>query len=188
MPYHWARDVLGLKRTLHRIEQLVAIAPGLATHREVIRAMYEGHRGRPDLALTIYASIDEQLAPFTNPIWSAARSHQAECLNMLGRPAEALEVCEEARSHLTSADRATCLPTSSSSVNRRWHSPGSAASRGRLGSSRLARGMRALRNPLVRGLLHHDRARVACAARDREAFAAHWKRPRESLRRPQTRH
>src|SRR5690606_6960260 len=102
---HLAADVLGLKRTLHRVERLVDMAPSLAIYREVVRAMYEGHRGRPDRALAIYASIEHELAPFAAPIWAAARSHQAECLNMLGRPAEALAVCEAACAQLRPADR-----------------------------------------------------------------------------------
>ncbi|HEY6878903.1 MAG TPA: hypothetical protein VI299_12825, partial [Polyangiales bacterium] len=105
LPYHLAGDVLALKRTLSRIERLEAIAPRLSGYREIIRAMYEGHRGRPDLALKIYEQMGDELDPFKVPVWASARAHQAECLNALGRPDEALQVCERARAQLTLADR-----------------------------------------------------------------------------------
>ncbi|HEY6878068.1 MAG TPA: protein kinase [Polyangiales bacterium] len=174
VPYHLAGDVLGLKRALHRVERLVAIAPRLSIYREVISAMYEGHRGRPDLALKIYAALDAELAPFSNPIWAQARSHQAECLNTLGKHAEALAICQAARAALTAEDR----PFVFAYQQLERESALALAGLGQLEeAARLCDALiaecAAYDNPLVQGLLHRDRARIACAARDREAFELH---------------
>lgn len=174
VPYHLSADVLGLKRTLHRVERLVDMAPNLAIYRDVVRAMYEGHRGRPERALAIYAAIDDQLAPFAAPIWATARGHQAECLNMLGRPAEALAVCEAARAHLRPEDRAYVFAYQQ--LER--EAAVALAALGREGEAmwlmdELIAACAPYDNLLVKGLLHFDRARVACAMRDPQAFAAH---------------
>ncbi|HEY6880785.1 MAG TPA: protein kinase [Polyangiales bacterium] len=173
-PYHLAGDVLGLKRTLHRIERLAAVSPGLATHREVIRAMYEGHRGRPDLALEIYRTIDAQIAPFEDPTWSLARGHQAECLNMLGRHSQALSVCEVARAQLHADDR----PWVFAYQQLERETAQALTGLGRIEEAvQLAEALIAecapYDNPLISGLLHYDRARIACVARDSEAFERH---------------
>ncbi|HEY6881490.1 MAG TPA: hypothetical protein VI299_25870, partial [Polyangiales bacterium] len=173
-PHHLAGDVLGLKRSLHRIERLRAIAPGLDSYCEVNRAMYEGHRGRPDLALKIYASIEDHLAPFSSPIWSQGRGHQAECLNMLGRHAEALALCEAARARLTAQDRMFVLAYQQ--LER--ESAMALAGLGRIDEAvRMSEGLIAeyagYDNPMTQGLLHYDRARIAIVARDKEAFERH---------------
>lgn len=182
LPYHLSGDVINLKRTLHRMDRLLAVAPGLKTCREIIRAMYEGHRGRHDLALSIYSSIEAELAPFACPLWAAARGHQAECLNAVGRPAEALALCEEARSHLTDADRPYVLAYQQ--LERE-----SALALAQLGRTEEALSLiyslmaecAPHDHPLVNGLLHHDRARIACLMRDREAFELHAETARRAF-------
>ncbi|HEY6881013.1 MAG TPA: AAA family ATPase, partial [Polyangiales bacterium] len=174
LPYHWARDVLGLKRTLHRISQLLTVSPGLAIHHEVVRAIYEGHRGRPDLALKIYDTLGEQVAPFAHAVWGAAQSHRAECLNVLGRPAEALKVCEQSLAHVTSEARGYVFAYQQLERERAL----ALAGLGRFDEAvRLMDGLLAecegFDNPLVIGLLHLDRARIACAARDKDAYTKH---------------
>ncbi|HEY6877490.1 MAG TPA: hypothetical protein VI299_05695, partial [Polyangiales bacterium] len=181
-PYHLAGDVLGLKRTLHQFERLVAIAPKLATYREVVRAMYEGHRGRPDLALSIYAALDDALAPFSDPSWSLARGHQAECLNILGRHAQALAVCEAARAQLSPGDRIYVFAYQQ--LER--ESAQALAGLGRIAeavqtSDSLLAECAGFDNPLINGLLHYDRARIACVARDLEAFERHASAAREAF-------
>ncbi|HEY6878021.1 MAG TPA: protein kinase [Polyangiales bacterium] len=173
-PYHLAGDVLGLKRTLHRIERLTTVSPALTTYREVIRAMYEGHRGRPDLALDIYKTLDAQLTPFEDPSWSLARGHQAECLNMLGRHSQALAICEAARAHLKPEDR----PWVFAYQQLERESAQALAGLGRIAeavqlSEALIAECAPHGNALISGLLHYDRARIACVARDREAFDKH---------------
>jgi tetratricopeptide (TPR) repeat protein len=174
VPYHLAGDVLGLKRALHRVERLAVISQGLATQREIIRAMYEGHRGRPEYALEIYAANAEHLAPFANGMWAAARGHQAECLNTVGRHREALALCTEARAHLTAEDRVYVFAYQQ--LERE-----SALALAGLGQLEEATTLCEMlldesdrhSNELVRGLLHHDRAQIACVARDTEAFELH---------------
>ncbi|HEY6881281.1 MAG TPA: protein kinase, partial [Polyangiales bacterium] len=174
VPYHLTADVLNLKRTLRRCEQLVAIAPGIATCREVVRAMYEGHRGRPDLALSIYAQLDEALTPFSDPSWSLARGHQAECLNTLGQHERALAVCEAARAQLGPEDRAYVF--AHQQLER--ETALALAGLGRIDEAvqlneALIAECAPFENPLINGLLHFDRARIACLARDCDAFEEH---------------
>jgi tetratricopeptide (TPR) repeat protein len=182
VPYHLSGDVLGLKRALHRIDRLVPIAPNLAVQRETIRAMYEGHRGRPDRALAIYASLEADLMPFCTQGWAAARAHQAECLNAIGRHADALAICEQARAQLTQADRAYVFAYQQ--LER--ESAHALAGLGRLDEAsslaeRLLAECAGHDNPLALGLLHHDRARIACVARDRQAFERHFHAAREAF-------
>ncbi|HEY6881516.1 MAG TPA: protein kinase, partial [Polyangiales bacterium] len=77
IPYHLTGDVLGLKRTLHRMELLLPMAPQLKNTYAIARAMYEGHRGRPDLALRQYDQLGAGIAPFENSMWAAAAGHKA---------------------------------------------------------------------------------------------------------------
>ena len=72
----------------------------LGSYRDIVRAMYEGHRGQPERALALYEALGETIQPFRNPAWSHAQGHRAECLNALGRHDEAHRVCQEALSHL----------------------------------------------------------------------------------------
>lgn len=181
-PFHLSGDVLGLKRALHRIDRLVPIAPNLAMQREIIRAMYEGHRGRPERALAIYASIEAGLEPFRTAGWSAARAHQAESLNALGRHVEALAVCEQARAQLTPADRVYVFAYQQ--LER--ESAHALAGLGRIEeatelSERLLAECAGYDNPLAIGLLHHDRARIAYVARDRRAFERHVQAAKEAF-------
>ncbi|HEY6882355.1 MAG TPA: hypothetical protein VI299_30195, partial [Polyangiales bacterium] len=159
---------------LHRIGQLLTVSPGLATHHEVVRAIYEGHRGRPDLALKIYDELGDQVAPFQHAVWAAAQSHRAECLNVLGRPVEALKVCEQSLSHVTREARGFVF------VYQQLEREQALALAG-LGrfeeAGRIVDGLltecAGFDNPLVIGLLHLDRARIACAARDQHAYTKH---------------
>ncbi len=175
VPYHLAGDLVGLKRVLHHVEQLLPVAPTLGSYRDVVRAMYEGHRGQPEQALALYDAIGETIQPFRHPAWSYAQAHRAECLNALGRNEEALEVCKQALSHVTPAARAFVVAYEQ--LER--ESAAALAGLGRLDEAAallddlLARS-RGLSHPLLRGLLHRDRARIAHLAGDEQTLAAQY--------------
>lgn len=182
VPYHLSGDVLGLKRALHRIDRLMTVAPNLKVQRETIRAMYEGHRGRPDCALAIYASLEEELAPFQSPVWAAARAHQAECLNALGRHEDALRICEQACAQLTPEDRVYVFAYQQ--LERELAH--ALAGLGRIEEAtalceKLLAECAAYDNPLALGLLHHDRARIAYVAHDQDAFTVHFHATRQAF-------
>jgi len=174
LPYHLSGDVLGLRRTRHRLERLAAEHPGLATHLAVTRAMYEGHRGRPDLALQMYAELNDRIAPFADGSWAAARGHQAECLNSLGRHREALDLCEGSLSHLTATDREYALAYQQ--LDREAAVALSGLGRDTEATCRCEDLLAVTAphgHPLALGLLHWDRARIACSALDQSAFSEH---------------
>ncbi|MGH7437733.1 MAG: hypothetical protein ACRENE_18805, partial [Polyangiaceae bacterium] len=175
VPYHLAGDLVALKRVLHHVEQLLPIAPTLGSYRDVARAMYEGHRGQPEQALALYDALGETIQPFRHPAWSHAQAHRAECLNTLGRHEEALEVCKLALSHVTPAARAFVVAYEQ--LER--ESAAALAGLGRVQEAAtllddLLERSRGLSHPLLRGLLHRDRARVAHLAGDEQTLAAQY--------------
>jgi tetratricopeptide (TPR) repeat protein len=166
--------VVGLKRALYWSERLLTVAPAYATYRDVIRAMYEGHRGRPEIALDLYEPLAGTLEPFSHPAWSFAHAHRAECLNALGRHEEALAVCHEALRRVGALSRVYVVAYQQLERERAiaLSGLGHTGEASQLLDELLAR-HRADSQPLVIGLLHRDRARVARIAGDSEALERH---------------
>jgi tetratricopeptide (TPR) repeat protein len=174
VPYQLSGDVVGLKRVLYWSERLLTVAPAYAIYRDVIRAMYEGHRGRPEIALELYEPLRSKLEPFSHPAWSFAHAHRAECLNALGRHQEALTVCQEALRHVGEVSRVYVvayqqLERESAIALAGLGHAGEAA---QLLDDLLTRHERDSQ-PLIIGLLHRDRARVAKIAGDPQALERH---------------
>jgi tRNA A-37 threonylcarbamoyl transferase component Bud32 len=174
VPYHLSADVVGLKRVLYRTERVLTIAPSFTLYREVIRAMYEGHRGRPEVALGLYDELADRLRPFTHPVWSFAHAHRAECLNALGRHEEALAVCKDALQYIGAVARTYVV------AYQQLERESAVALAGMGRTTEAAELLDELlglheqdSHPLVIGLLHRDRARVARMAGDRSAFERH---------------
>jgi tRNA A-37 threonylcarbamoyl transferase component Bud32/tetratricopeptide (TPR) repeat protein len=175
VPYHLAGDVVGLKRCVQQLESLVVKHPSYALPLEVGRAMYEGHRGRPERALAIYDGLDEGIAPFTDPLWSHAQAHACECLNALGRHEEALARASAALEAVSATGRQEYVV-----AYQQLEREVAVALSGLGQFARAAMQLDALLErdgdrdqPLLVGLLHRDRARVAVADRDRDAFFLH---------------
>lgn len=171
VPYHLSGDVVGLKRVLHRTERILALAPAFAVHRDVIRAMYEGHRGRTEVALAIYEGHAVRLAPFSHPLWSFAQAHRAECLNALGRHEEALKTCQDALRYVGANARVYVV------AYQQLEREAAIALAGLGRTKEAAERLDDLiafhehdSHPLLLGLLNRDRARVAKMADDRLAF------------------
>jgi serine/threonine-protein kinase len=174
VPYHLAGDLVGLKRVLYRIQEVLPFAPTLGSYRDIVRAMYEGHRGQPERALARYEELGTRIAPFEHPAWSHAHAHKAECLNALGRHDEALEVCEQALRHV--GRRSRTFPIAYEQLERESALALAGLGRAAEAAARLDElldfhGEES--HPLLRGLLHRDRARVAATAGDPDAAATH---------------
>jgi hypothetical protein len=177
VPYHLSADVVGLKRVLYRTERVLALAPSFTLYRDVIRAMYEGHRGRPEVALGLYDELGDQLRPFSHPVWSFSHAHRAECLNALGRHQEALTVCQDALRNIGAVARTYVV------AYQQLERESAIAMAGMGRTTEAAEQLDELlglheqdSHPLVIGLLHRDRARVARMAGDRGAFERHAKK------------
>jgi tetratricopeptide (TPR) repeat protein len=174
VPYHLCADIVALKRVLHRTEQAIALAPAFVTYRDVIRAMYECHRGRPEVALALYERLGPQLRPFSHPAWSFACANRAECLNGLGRHEEALAACREALRLVGGLARVYVV------AYQQLEREGALALAALGRTDEAARQLDELltlhehdSNPLIVGLLHRDRARIALMADDPRAFERH---------------
>jgi tetratricopeptide (TPR) repeat protein len=174
VPYHLAGDLVGLKRVLYRIQELLPIAPTLGSYRDIVRAMHEGHRGQPEQALARYEELGTRIAPLSHPAWSHAHAHKAECLNALGRHQEALAVCEEAMRNV--GRRSRDFPMAYEQLERESALALAGLGRSAEAAARLDELLEFHRDdshPLLLGLLHRDRARIAGLADEAHIAAAH---------------
>jgi tetratricopeptide (TPR) repeat protein len=173
-PLHLAGDVVGLKRSIEQLETLVEKHPSLALHLSLARAMYEGHRKRPERAVAIYESIAAQIAPFTSAVWSNAQAHWAQCLNALGQHKAALERCTHALAQIGEAHEPFYV------LYEQLRREAALAHSG-LGEhldaaeilDRMLARAAGVDSPLLVGLLHRDRAVIAAAAGDAATLDQH---------------
>jgi tetratricopeptide (TPR) repeat protein len=136
--------------------------------------MYEGHRGRETRALELYGELGERITPFCDPIWSYAEAHHAECLNALGRHDEALARVERALASVGAAKHD--FPLAYQQLEREAAVAQASLGRHAEAAARLDALLDRFGDadhPLLVGLLHRDRARVAALAKDRDAFFLH---------------
>ena len=183
VPYHHSADVVGLKRCVQQLEALVAMHPSFELHLAVARAMYEGHRGREARALELYAALGESVPAFSDPIWSYAEAHRAECLNAVGAHAQALERAERALAQVGPGLHE--FPLAFQQLEREAAVAQASLGRHEQAAARLDALLERFGDadqPLLIGLLHRDRARVAAAARDRDAFFLHMDEARVRFR------
>jgi hypothetical protein len=171
--FHLAGDVVGLKRCVQQLEHMLEVHPTLETALEVARAMHEGHRGRPERALAIYERLGERVAAFSCTHWAHAQGHWTECLNATGRHREALERAEAALAQVGSAKDTlvAIFQTLEREKAIALSGLGEHAQAGALLDALLARDG-GQDQPLLVGLLHRDRARVAAAARDSASYTS----------------
>ncbi|MEY4579686.1 MAG: hypothetical protein RL701_4389 [Pseudomonadota bacterium] len=174
VPFHLSGDVLGLKRSVELLQTLVPVHPELTLHLEIARAMYLGHLQRPERALQIYASIAAQIEPFEDPYWSQAQGHWAQCLNQVGQYAQALERCHAALDAIAAdkEDFVVAYQQLEREAAVALSGLGRHAEAALLLDQLLAVFGRE-EQPLIVGLLHRDRARVAAAAGDAPTFQTH---------------
>jgi tetratricopeptide (TPR) repeat protein len=181
--YQWTRDSVGLLRVVEELQNLIAIAPALETHRELGHAYLELLRGRPERALEIYERVLD--APRTHPVvnWQPEAAHRAQALNALGRHAEAHAICLGVVAHTKQADlrmRFLYQPAQQELAICEALLGRVADAEARL--DRLLEEVRPLDNPLLSGSLHRDRCRVALLAGDAAGSALHLARAGEYFR------
>jgi serine/threonine protein kinase len=98
-------DLVGLRRALERLDQIVLEAPALSRMREATLVPYYFIRGEYENAATTGDEYIRKFPPKTCIGWPATYAMTALAHAHLGRPARALEICELALSHVDAEDR-----------------------------------------------------------------------------------
>jgi tetratricopeptide (TPR) repeat protein len=99
-------DLVMMRRSLDRLEQLIVEVPSLATMRDSIGMSYSFRRGDLARAVRYGERYKATNAPRTLIGWAATYAMLALTYAELGQPERAREICEEALAHVTEADRA----------------------------------------------------------------------------------
>jgi hypothetical protein len=100
----WA-DVLGMRRSLDRLDRLVEQEPGFEAVRETVRIQYLFRRGDFAEVAAYGEAFMRRHPPLTRIGWALSYAVVALAYVELGQPARALEVCETALSYVTETDR-----------------------------------------------------------------------------------
>jgi len=167
-------DVMLSRRIAERLHALSREMPSLKFYSQHARACLQLVRGDLEACVESYNQILHGHEPLGFAGWAALIGFRASALNQLGHHEQAKLSCTEALNQLSEADRkfvVMCI----------WLSIELAMAEAGLGN--FARAAEILEerlaspdvgdNPLVRGSLHHARARVGLLAADRDAFTKH---------------
>jgi hypothetical protein len=99
------RDVIGLRRTLERFDQLLAETAAHEGLRHAIIVPYHFHRGDYAAAVAAGEEYMRKYPPMTRAGWQPAYAITALAHAHLREPARALEICESALAHGDPEDR-----------------------------------------------------------------------------------
>jgi tetratricopeptide (TPR) repeat protein len=89
-------DLVGMRRALGRLEQIVSEAPAMSQMYLALRLPYYFHRGEYELAASVGEEYMQKYPPMTRVGWSPNYAIAALAYAHLGRPERALEICESA--------------------------------------------------------------------------------------------
>jgi tetratricopeptide (TPR) repeat protein len=89
-------DLVGLRRALGRLEQIVSEAPAMSQMHLAMRVPYYFHRGEYELTASVGEEYMQKYPPMTRVGWSPIYAIAALAYAHLGRPERALEICESA--------------------------------------------------------------------------------------------
>jgi tetratricopeptide (TPR) repeat protein len=168
------RDAIMLMQSIAELDRLSSLAPKLRACKALCEAWLEALRGRYPQALALYEQTIHTEDARNLSSWRVDRTLYATVLNEAGHYERAKRVCTELLSQsaeLAMDDVTTMLPRQQIAL-----------SDARLGDvlgaaeqlDALIQAVAQLDNPLQRGLLHRERARVAVVAKDRLAFDQHF--------------
>ena len=99
-------DLVSLRRALERFDQLVAETPALGGGRAAMLLPYHFHRGDYEAAAVAGEEYMRKHPPMTIVGWPPVYAIAALAYAHLGRPARALEICEQALAHVGPEERA----------------------------------------------------------------------------------
>lgn len=171
--YQWTQDSMALLRVTADLRRFALVNPAVEPHLELAEAYLEFLRGRPEQAVAHYTRLFQLESVQNCWTWLGDRGRFAEALNALGRHEEAREVCRHALT-ARAFDAESYLFLSRVPLQQ-W-----AIAEAQLGDHAAAAArldaLLALPepadNPLLRGVLHRDRAHVALIAGDHSTFEA----------------
>lgn len=171
--YQWTQDSMALLRVTTDLRRFVLVNPAVEPHIELAEAYLELLRGRPEEAVARYTRLFALESVRNCWTWLGDRGRFAEALNAVGRHREARDVCLQAL-----AARADDAPTYL--FLSRVPQQQLAIAEAQLGEHAAAAArLDALLaqpeptdNPLLRGVLHRDRAHLALLAGDHATFEA----------------
>jgi hypothetical protein len=98
-------DLVSLRRAIERFDQLVVEAPVLSGLREAMLVPYHFHRGDYRAAVTAGEEYMRKYPPMMRVGWPPVYAITAFSHAHLGRPARALEICEQALAHVSADER-----------------------------------------------------------------------------------
>jgi len=167
-------DVMGLKRMSDRLQVLSRDIPSLTRHATLVRAGYQLVLGDVESSAAGYASVLDDLGP--EPFHGSMAYHAfwAAALNLLGRHAEAKAVCERPRRRQDASHTAFAMLTTW--VDIEWAVASIGLGDPQAATARLDACLTAAEgesSPLIRGSLHHARARTALALGSEASFTHH---------------
>lgn len=177
----WTRDSAGLARASTDLSRMLDVAPNVRPFLELAVAYLELLRGRPALAVEIYERVFNAPREKKLANWCMERGRYAEALNALGRHGEAKQVCEQALSELSEADKPFRFIYQGTLQEL-------ALCEAYLGDTEraLARLDALLAtpvdNPLLMGALYRDKGRIAILQRDAATFHAAFAAMSEAFR------
>lgn len=174
-PYALTWDVVGMKRTAEQLEKVAAEIPSLALLAKATRATYLARSGRGKRAVELFEELMVDAQPRRLIGWAFMAGIYAGCLNDLGQHERAAALCRERMAHVQPGDRpftAHYLELERQLALAEAGSGDPSAGAARLHA--LLQEFGGTNHPLVLGLLHQARAKVALQMADSAAFEQHF--------------
>lgn len=183
MPLYLCGDLVGLKRTAQELETLARAIPTVARYRDLAHAHVQILRGQCREATEHLERLTSGMPPRQATAWQVVRANLAEAYLEAGRADEATRLLEETRRLLTAEDRQFAMTTLL--VDRVYARALSANGRHEAAAALLdglLKDYDSTTNPLYRGILHIERACIALAGGDSDAFDIHALRAQDLCR------
>jgi hypothetical protein len=169
-----AEDLLALRQSVDELEAMMEWVPALALEHRAVSASFVLCRGDVPVAIHELETLVREFPARRHFRWGPIRAQLAEAYLRADRPADARALCVETLSVLDDEDvRFIARYQELERVLARAEAAleCTAGGAGRLDA--LLEPERAPKNPMMRSLLHRDRARIALAEGDASAFEEH---------------
>jgi len=179
--YYLTRDIVGLKGLAEQLDRAAQELPTLVRARDLARARIELLRGNARAALAVYERVLAEPASMEFLGWQIECANYAEALNELREHERAKQLCSSALERLSPQDRTFAVVCQA--LEHELALAQTALGEGHRAAERLDTLLATTgSNPLLRGMLHRDRARIALHGMDGPSFDHHFARMEEWFR------